>query len=195
MKNIKIVVVISSYLIRKAVLSLLYENFSRTDVILVNSEKAENLTEITLKEKPDVILLDNLDTVLDDFVFKDIYFVGFSVSNLPATKDEFIDEMLYLNDSQSIIIHKLQSIFNKVNQTQQENSKQEELSDREKEILKAVAQGFTNQEIAGKFFLSIHTITTHRKNITAKLGIKTISGLTLYALLNGLVNLEETKLK
>ncbi len=195
MKNIKIIVNISSYLIRKAVLSLLYENFSRTDVILMDTEKNETLTEITLKEKPDVILLENLETIFDDFIFKDIYFVGFALKKTQALKNEFLDEILFLNDSQSVIIHKLQSIFNKVNQNHSEAYKPEELSDREKEILKAVAQGLTNQEIAEKLFLSIHTITTHRKNITAKLGIKTISGLTLYALLNGLVNLEETKLK
>ncbi|RLD85730.1 MAG: hypothetical protein DRJ09_12555 [Bacteroidetes bacterium] len=61
------------------------------------------------------------------------------------------------------------------------------LSEREDDILKHVAYGLTNQEIADKLFLSIHTVTTHRKNITRKLGIKTVSGLTVYALMNKLV--------
>jgi DNA-binding CsgD family transcriptional regulator len=68
-----------------------------------------------------------------------------------------------------------------------------ELSDREKTILKHVAKGQTNKEIAENLYLSTHTVITHRKNITAKLGIKTISGLTVYAILNNLVTLEEIK--
>jgi len=195
MKNIKIIVDISSYLIRKAVLSLIYENFSATEVILINSKEKNNLTAITQAKKPDIILLDNTNIVLNDFIFKDIYFLCIIVDKTATINHDIFDETLSIEDSQSTIIHKLQSIFNKINQSKIKQSKSENLSIREKEILKAISQGFTNQEIAEKLFLSIHTITTHRKNITAKLGIKTISGLTLYALLNGLVNLEETKLK
>ena len=64
----------------------------------------------------------------------------------------------------------------------------EELSSREKEILVCVAKGMLNKEIADKLCLSIYTVITHRKNITRKLGIKTVAGLTLYALLNGLID-------
>ncbi len=195
MKNIKIIVDISSYLIRKSVLSLIYENFSATEVILINAKEKSNLTAITQSQKPDIILLDNTNIVLNDFIFKDIYFVGVIVDKTATINHEIIDETLSIEDSQSTLIHKLQRLFNKISQSKTEKPKSEDLSIREKEILKAIAQGLTNQEIAEKLFLSIHTITTHRKNITAKLGIKTISGLTLYALLNGLVNLEETKLK
>ncbi len=67
----------------------------------------------------------------------------------------------------------------------------EGLSEREKEVLVMVAKGFTNKEIADKLFLSAHTVITHRKNITRKLDIKTIPGLTVYAIINGLVGLQE----
>jgi DNA-binding CsgD family transcriptional regulator len=50
-----------------------------------------------------------------------------------------------------------------------------------------VALGFTNQQIADKLFISKHTVISHRKNITSKLGIKTVSGLTVYAVLNNLI--------
>ena len=63
------------------------------------------------------------------------------------------------------------------------------LSDREKEILVCVAKGMLNKEIADRFNLSIYTVITHRKNITRKTGIKTVAGLTVYALLNGLVDI------
>ena len=61
------------------------------------------------------------------------------------------------------------------------------LSPREIEILAGVAQGLLNKEIAAKYNLSIHTVITHRKNIARKTGIKTIAGLTAYAILNNLI--------
>ena len=64
-----------------------------------------------------------------------------------------------------------------------------ELSDREKEILVSVAQGLLNKEIADKHNISINTVITHRKNITRKTGIKTVAGLTVYAILNNLIDL------
>ena len=65
----------------------------------------------------------------------------------------------------------------------------EELSDREKEILVSVAKGMLNKEIADQYNISIHTVISHRKNITRKTGIKTVAGLTVYALLNGLIDI------
>jgi DNA-binding CsgD family transcriptional regulator len=62
-----------------------------------------------------------------------------------------------------------------------------QLSEREIEILKLIALGYTNKEIGDKLFISIHTVITHRKNITSKLGIKTIAGLTVYAILNKII--------
>ncbi|MBQ4286129.1 MAG: hemerythrin domain-containing protein [Bacteroidales bacterium] len=62
------------------------------------------------------------------------------------------------------------------------------LSAREKEILVCVAKGMINKEIADHLNISIHTVITHRKNITRKTGIKTVAGLTVYALLNNLLD-------
>jgi len=69
----------------------------------------------------------------------------------------------------------------------------DELSDREKEILVSVAQGLLNKEIADKHNISINTVITHRKNITRKTGIKTVAGLTVYAILNNLVDINTIK--
>lgn len=63
-----------------------------------------------------------------------------------------------------------------------------ELTHREKEILRQVAMGYSNKEIAEGLHISIHTVITHRKNITGKLGIKSISGLTVYAIINRLID-------
>jgi len=70
-----------------------------------------------------------------------------------------------------------------------EVQQREELSEREKEILVSVAQGLLNKEIADKHNISINTVITHRKNITRKIGIKTVAGLTAYAILNNLIDI------
>ncbi len=68
-----------------------------------------------------------------------------------------------------------------------------ELSNREKDIIVEVAKGLTNKQIADKLFLSVHTVMTHRKNIANKLQIHSPSGLTIYAILNNLVDLDQVK--
>lgn len=65
------------------------------------------------------------------------------------------------------------------------------LSAREKEIVVCVAKGMANKEIADKLCLSINTVTTHRRNIARKLSIHSSAGLTIYAIVNKLVSLDE----
>lgn len=62
-----------------------------------------------------------------------------------------------------------------------------DLSNREKEVIRLIAAGKINKEIADRLCISINTVITHRKNISAKLGIKSASGLSLYAMMNGLI--------
>lgn len=71
------------------------------------------------------------------------------------------------------------------------NSLEKTLSQREVDVLKEVARGMTNKEIADQLNISMNTVMSHRKNITAKLNIRTVSGLTFYALMNGLISGEE----
>ncbi len=61
------------------------------------------------------------------------------------------------------------------------------LSAREIEVLKLIASGKINKEIADLLCISINTVITHRKNISSKLGIKSASGLSLYAAMNGII--------
>lgn len=71
-----------------------------------------------------------------------------------------------------------------------ENKKAEEinLTDREKEVLKLIAEENTTQEIADKLFLSKHTIESYRKNLISKLNVKNLAGLTKHALKMGLLD-------
>ena len=65
----------------------------------------------------------------------------------------------------------------------------EPLSTRELDVLRLLVQGLMNKEIADKLNISVHTVVSHRKNITQKTGIKTLAGLTIFALSNKIVEL------
>lgn len=72
-----------------------------------------------------------------------------------------------------------------------DKDKLEVLSDREKDIVVCVAKGMNNKEMADYLFLSVHTVTTHRRNISNKLQIHSTAGLIIYAIANRLVNIED----
>ena len=72
-----------------------------------------------------------------------------------------------------------------------DKDKLEVLSDREKDIVVCVAKGMNNKEIADYLFLSVHTVATHRRNISNKLQIHSTAGLIIYAIANRLVNIED----
>ena len=78
-----------------------------------------------------------------------------------------------------------------INQQQEEDKSDHILTQTETEIVKAIAQGKTTKEIAAERFASVHTITTHRKNIFRKLGINTAHDVIKYALRAGLVDASE----
>jgi DNA-binding NarL/FixJ family response regulator len=62
------------------------------------------------------------------------------------------------------------------------------ISEREMEIIKYIAEGLSNKEVADKLFISAHTVTTHRKNIMAKLGVNNTAGLVLFAVRENLIS-------
>lgn len=75
-----------------------------------------------------------------------------------------------------------------------EISTEQEISPREVEVLKLVAQGFINKEIADRLNISLNTVLSHRKNITSKLGIKTVSGLIFYCINHGYISADDIEL-
>lgn len=97
-------------------------------------------------------------------------------------------KVISLRTSSLQLIKSLKNIANEFNGSEKDEHEGEELTLREQEVLKLVALGFPNKIIADKLFISIHTVISHRKNITEKLGIKSISGLTVYAVVNGLID-------
>ncbi len=97
----------------------------------------------------------------------------------PAGADRFI----YQDSDETEIAGRLDGLIGRLTET---DDSQGELSAREKEVLRLLVAGKINKEIADELCISINTVITHRKNITSKTGIKSVSGLSLYALMNGL---------
>lgn len=73
------------------------------------------------------------------------------------------------------------------NEEPAENTESYELSDRETDVLVLVAKGLSSKEIADKLNISVHTVNSHRKNITHKTGIKSVAGLAVYAMIHNLM--------
>ncbi len=112
----------------------------------------------------------------------------FIIENKPCTNiiRPYIYDIVKQSDTEELLNKRLK-YFLSISDIEVNNSN-DVISEREKEIVKLVALGKTNKEISDCLFISPHTVITHRKNITSKLGIKTIAGLTVYAVLNGIIN-------
>ncbi|MDR3118034.1 MAG: helix-turn-helix transcriptional regulator [Mediterranea sp.] len=114
-----------------------------------------------------------------------------------ALVSSFIDTTLLNKYDDSVsIFDDLGVISEKISRLQHIESGDENpevVSLREKEIIICVVKGMTNKEIADKLYLSIHTVITHRRNISRKLQIHSAAGLTIYAIVNKLVALSDIK--
>lgn len=108
----------------------------------------------------------------------------------------FDPRLVSLFDGEITISDPPESVIQLVKQTMASAESREQLpseeilSERETDVLKLLATGLTNKEIADKLNISINTVITHRKNITQKTGIKSVSGLTIYAVVKKLVSLD-----
>jgi DNA-binding CsgD family transcriptional regulator len=97
---------------------------------------------------------------------------------------------ILLTDDKETILRKIRTLLDQ-QEDRDPDTPSMELSPRELTIVKLISMGLTNRQIAEKLFLSTHTVMTHRKNINSKLGIKSVSGLIIYAIVNNIITLEE----
>jgi DNA-binding NarL/FixJ family response regulator len=102
----------------------------------------------------------------------------------------YSNEVINLFDTPTLICYKVNEILNSFLSDQSKDT-DAELTKREIEVLRLVTRGHSNKEIADQLFVSIHTIISHRKNISEKTGIKSASGLTMYAILKKIVDMNE----
>lgn len=96
------------------------------------------------------------------------------------------DETVYITDSDEVIVNKLRNL-----KQHGKTSARQNLSEREKDVLKLLLQGFSNKEVADKLIISTHTVIAHRKNIVEKTGIRSLAGLAVYAILNNICEMEQ----
>ena len=123
---------------------------------------------------------------------KKIRVIALVTSFVDASLLSKYDESISIFDDLERLSKKISGLLN-VPSEEEDLENQDALSQREKEIVICVVKGMTNKEIAEKLFLSIHTVITHRRNISKKLQIHSAAGLTIYAIVNKLVTLNDAK--
>lgn len=171
---------------------LLIDYFSPVEIDVFESFERFSLTEDTFDyyfTLPEILILH-----ADFFMFRRNKIIPL-ISGAENQSDINAHNHLIVNTTQEAIIEQLRTIIvtktvSPVDLTGPGN----ELSVREIEVLQQIVSGITNKEIADKLCISLNTVLTHRKNITSKLGIKTIPGLTFYAITNGIISGDEIEL-
>ena len=101
------------------------------------------------------------------------------------------DGLIRISDTAGKIIALLNQLLQK--STRDETEHHQNLSEREIDVLKLLVAGCSNKEIAEKLYISIHTVISHRKNISVKTGIKSVAGLTIFAVAKKLIRLDQVE--
>ncbi|MFV0365661.1 MAG: response regulator transcription factor [Mangrovibacterium sp.] len=121
-----------------------------------------------------------------------VFLLAISADTNHPTITGYYDSQISL-DADNLQIQQIIQLARKsvVRQKPASTVQSEDLTQREIDVLKKIAIGLPNKEIAESLNISIHTVISHRKNITEKLNIKSISGLTVYAIMNKLLDISE----
>ncbi|MEX2371964.1 MAG: LuxR C-terminal-related transcriptional regulator [Bacteroidales bacterium] len=158
----------------------------------------EELSKLSLKEKINIVILNpvSIQNRISDFIkikgsYTDITWFGLVYSLFDTALLKKFDDYFSITDPAESIIKQLNKTFveNVSNGAQEEH-----LTQRETEVLVLMVKGLYNKEIADELNISIHTVISHRKNIIDKTGIKSLSGLTIYAISKKIVSLNDISL-
>ncbi|MDL2247264.1 response regulator transcription factor [Bacteroides sp. OttesenSCG-928-J23] len=193
---IRIAVADSSVIIRSG-LALTLKRLPRFKILTIEVASREALNDCLRTHPPHILFVnpafgDYFDVARfkSDPVSKGVRVIALVNSLVDSLVLNKYDETISIFDGPEILsekIGRLQDI------KEEEEEESETLSQREKEIVVCVVKGMTNKEIAENLFLSIHTVITHRRNISRKLRIHSAAGLTIYAIVNKLVELGDVK--
>ena len=160
----------------------------------------ELLRETLHSHKPDMLIINpsipgcfTLQQIKEETECTDMKCIALLYAVADHTLLRPYDEQISIYDSPDELRHNLELLHTPPAE-EAGNEEQQTLSTREKEIVVCVVKGMTNREIADRLFLSTHTVVTHRRNIARKLQIHSASGLTVYAIVNKLVELNDIKL-
>ncbi len=116
--------------------------------------------------------------------------VGLVSSVLGEGLLNLFDAIIQITDSPASIIHTIAKLTEE-DCICSDNTSGNGLSNREKEVLIELVNGLSNKEIADKLHISTHTVISHRKNISQKAGIKSVAGLTIYAITQNIISIED----
>jgi len=187
-KSIKIIIAESSEIIKKGFLDIL--NSSKYDIQFVNS--LEEISNYKTKYPIDLILINPVlvqnesNTYLKIVSgFKGTKWIGIVYSYFDKKFLETLDDLIFINDSSKIINKKITNLIR-----HKKTNIRSVISEREIDVLKLLVEGNSNKEIANNLCISTHTVITHRKNIIRKTGIKSVPGLTIYAMVNKVITLD-----
>ena len=151
---------------------MMFSRLHRPEIAIINPMFLGGFSIATYKR-------DNPDTKVVALVSG--YFDNKTLSEFDGSISIF-DELDTINDTITAILHI---------EEDEEAIETEQLSQREKEIIGCVVKGLTNKAIAEKLSISIHTVITHRRNISKKLQIHSSAGLAIYAIVNKIVELQD----
>ena len=154
--------------------------------ILDSQSSADNLEERIAMSRPDILLFNPtlLDTPRHLVNERPMAVVALVYQYVERDLLKQYDAVVDIRDSRAVIIDTLAQAAPGEDEVAKNNY---ELTKRETAVLVQLAQGKTNKEIADALNVSVHTVISHRKNITHKTGIKSVAGLTVYAMLNNLI--------
>lgn len=194
-KRIHIIIAESSAIIRSGLETIISRITSlKSDIAEVSD--VSTLSALSSKQTPDILIVNpsnlglfsptQLKSTLENEGLK---IIAIQSSFADQSLLQSYDEVISIYDSPETIKEKITSVVQK----DSEQDVKKELSLREKEIIVCVVKGMTNKQIADELFLSTHTVIAHRRNIASKLQIHSPSGLTIYAIVNKLVDLSEIK--
>ena len=156
------------------------ENLKDWQVAFKNNEPDIVITNPAFFPKGERSRLKTMYHISDKPIFVGLVYQYFDRDTLAQ-----FDETIYITDPADTILNKLLNLKRKNNDTTKI------LTVREKDILKLLLQGLSNKEVAGRLVISTHTVIAHRKNIIEKTGIRSLSGLAIYALLNNICDMEQ----
>ena len=198
--NLKIAIAEPAELIRIGLETIL-KRFSGFQIQLVELAPGSAWKDSLRLHHPDMLIVNpiipgyqDLQQIKEETGCGTMKCIALVAAPIEVTQLQHYDEQIHVYDSSQTIRHKLESFFHEEEDEadkENENEDENQLSSREKEIVICVVKGMTNREIADRLFLSTHTVVTHRRNITRKLQIHSPSGLTVYAIVNKLVTLNE----
>ena len=194
---IHVAVAESSSIVRGGLVAIL-KQLGDLNVQPIEISSKEGLLHCMEAHQPDILIVNpqfegwfDLDGFRQRYSCPDIKFVSLIYTLVDANQLKGYDESVNLFDDVESLTHKISVLMDVADEEEGDISS---LSQREKEIVGCVVRGMTNKEIAEKLFISVHTVITHRRNITRKLQIHSAAGLTIYAIVNKLVELSEVKM-